>query len=52
MPAAIEIAIHVLGGADAPARTSTPTRTVPHREDAARHTRKRKAERPWTASRG
>lgn len=52
MPAAIEIAIHVLGGADAPARTPAPTRTVPPSRGRRPPNNKRKAEGPWTASRG
>lgn len=50
--AAIEIAIHVLGGADAPARTPAPTRTVPPSRGRRPPSNKRKAEGPWTASRG
>ncbi len=50
--AAIEIAIHVLGGADAPARTPAPTGTVPPSRGRRPPSNKRKAEGPWTASRG
>lgn len=52
LSAAIEIAIHVLGGADAPARTPAPTRTVPPSRGRRPPSNKRKTEGPWTASRG